>query len=356
MRPGDTLEGLSGRYLGNPERWPENWRLNPQVQNPHKLTPGERLRIKIQERPTEPDAVLRRKSRAVDDKLGPRNWVDANENDLLLDRDGVRTGAKSSTELAFNDGARLVVTEDSLIFLRQQGSTLQARPARGVEIREGTADIAMNASATQFADVEIVMGEARATSKSASGAESQSRARHASSGNAEFMVYRGEGAVEAAGSKVAVPEGTGTAVPPHGTPTPPEALLAGTAILEPAPGATLTCTSPLVRWSPVAGAVSYVVEICQDAVCDPHRSRHRVAGGEWRAAALVPAVISRVTARSANGLDGYSTSLPFQSAPRPRGTVWPGRSHRPGPEPRGHGRHGPARRHLVDRRPQSAGW
>ncbi|MEO8503653.1 MAG: LysM peptidoglycan-binding domain-containing protein [Acidobacteriota bacterium] len=314
VRPGDTLEGLSGRYLGDPERWPENWRLNPQVQNPHKLTPGERLKIKILERPTEPDAVLRRKSRAVDDKLGPRNWDNATENDLLLDRDGVRTGAKSSTELAFNDGARLVVTEDSLLFLRQQGGTLQAQPVRGVEIREGTADIAMSARATQFADVEIVMGEARATSKSASGAESQSRARHASSGNAEFMVYRGEGAVEAAGSKVAVPEGTGTAVPPHGAPMPPEALLAAAAILEPASGAALTCASPLVRWSPVVGAVSYVVEICQDANCATLIDRATgVAGAQWRAPALVPgSYFARVTARSANGLDGYSTNLPFQ--------------------------------------------
>src|SRR6188508_575837 len=114
VRPGDTLEGLSERYLGDHERWPENWRLNPQLVNPHRIEPGERLRLKVAAGGGAPDAVLQRKSNNVDDKLGPLTWSDAIENDLLLDRDGVRTSALSSAELAFSDGARLLVTEDSL--------------------------------------------------------------------------------------------------------------------------------------------------------------------------------------------------------------------------------------------------
>lgn len=46
VRRGDTLWEISGRYYQNPYSWPRLWGYNPQIQNPHWIYPGDRVRLR----------------------------------------------------------------------------------------------------------------------------------------------------------------------------------------------------------------------------------------------------------------------------------------------------------------------
>jgi LysM domain-containing protein len=308
VRPGETLEGIAAQFLGSAERWTEIHRLNPDIRDPHWIAPGRRIRIPSVESSL-PAARLSRLSRQVEDQPSPIPWQNAQEGDMLIERDGVRTHQRSSAEMQFLDGARLTLTEDSLVFLHRSGNTLRGSPKKSIEIVQGQADLDARAASAALPspEVEIVLGNTRATSRPDGAGAARTRARKAEEGGAKLMAYGGQSEVEAGGAKVQVPHGMGTSVAAQGPPSPPEPLLPAPVLTAPEPGGQRACIDPPLSWQPVPRAASYIVEICRDPACGALIDRHLgETAPQWRPAALpVGELYWRVTARGRSGLDGY---------------------------------------------------
>lgn len=304
VAPGETLMGITQKYLGSSAGWRDNWRLNPDVADPHRLTPGQKIRVIVARKVR--TAELAALSRKVEEKPFPEPWTSAQLGDLLRERDGLRTHERSSALLKFEDQTRLYVTEQSVVFLRDAGSRLEGVERKSLEIVEGQADLDAPPAAAG-GEIEIVVGKAQAKPRRTADTGARNRSRKTDTGTAQFMVYGGSADVAAAGQAVAVEEGMGTTVPKNGPPTPPEKLLPGPKLNTPEPGTILDHSNPVLVWDVVPNARAYVVEACADEGCGHLLARHTgVKGTRLQVEPLALGdVYLRVTAISATGLDGF---------------------------------------------------
>lgn len=124
VRRGDTLWDISSRYYKSPYQWPRIWSYNPQIQNPHWIYPGDRVRLKV---PGTGGIGIGRPRTVPPQTIFLRNigWVDDPDEDAM----GELVGAPDDQMLlSFGDDVYLQIDDDQTVNV---GDELQVfRPLR----------------------------------------------------------------------------------------------------------------------------------------------------------------------------------------------------------------------------------
>lgn len=307
IQEGETLINITAKYLGIGSLWRENLRLNPNITDPRRLRPGMRIRVIINRELPPSTAEVIQVKRMVEHRQEPQTWQPTHVGNRLKEKNTVRTAANSSAELRFDDNSRLNITEESMVFLERVGTTLRGINRQAVEIKQGQADLFAQLARPDRSDIEILVGDVVAQPKVDANGVARTRSRLQTSGNAEVMVYNGQTDVAAAGARVSVPPGMGTVVEPGQAPQPPEKLLPKVGLNAPARNAQLAFANPVLRWQAVNNAVSYTLEICEDADCSALILRESGLTETQLAVDPLPvqSLYWRVTATATSGLDGF---------------------------------------------------
>lgn len=312
VQEGECLESITKSYLGYAQLWRENWRLNPDIENPNKLKPGQRIRVILERHVPTQSADIIRVRRKVERQTVPDPWLPATVGDQLAERDSLRTFDDAFSELLFPDGSTLQVNEASLVFLQRVGQNLVGVHRETVEIVAGQADFAAEFKAQRKrSNIEIILGDAQARPEPDSSGMVATRNRLDQEGSAEIMVFDGVTRVEAAGQTVDVREGMGTVVERGEPPKPPSPLLPGPKLGEPKAGAVLSYQNPRFSWREVPGAVHYTVEVFSDSDGRQPVSRDTgIESARWDASPIgTGSFFWRVTATDGLGLDGFPSGL-----------------------------------------------
>lgn len=302
---GDTLSGITQHYLGDSAFWRENWKLNPQVENPNRLRLGQVLNVIIERQVIAQSARVNFIANEVDKNLQRSQWQPAAAGDELIERDGIRTLRASSAELQFNNNSILRLSEYSQIFLETKKTSLRGIDQGRIEVREGSAELVFEPITPRRTEIELVAGNSVATAGTDASGRGQLRTAASDDGSAQVMVYEGRSEVVAAGAQVEVGRGFGTAVPESGPPAPPERLLRAPPEVAAGPGEQWRVGNEVVAWQPVGGAEAYIVEVCRDRACGALVARQQSTDAQWQPELEPGEYFIRVAAVAPSKLQGY---------------------------------------------------
>jgi hypothetical protein len=104
VKRGDTLWDISAMFLRDPWYWPEIWRVNPQVENPHLIYPGDVLiLVYIDGKPQ-----IRLERAGGDEKLSPRiRSEDLQEAIMTIPLETIAAFLSKGTVLQFDQAEKL---------------------------------------------------------------------------------------------------------------------------------------------------------------------------------------------------------------------------------------------------------
>ena len=323
VREGDTLAKLARRHLGPAALWNTNVAVNPDLPDPNVIKPGQVINIITGYEQPAPVVVVEEVEvyqaeidkifNVVEKNVKRSDWSGATEGDRLFPQDAVRTLENSAAVLQFDGASSVLVTEYSQIFLRALESQESGVSRSEIEIRSGETELRLQQNRQGQIDApqqQIEINVAGTITRPARGADgsNSTRARKVGDDRSQVMVYEGSSAVESAGVSVAVDKGMGTTAIAGQAPAAPERLL-------PAPALSALDDEVIAEniefsWERLDGAAAYRLDVCKDRQCTQPIFNQR---GIPEATLTVPSLavgISywRVTAVSASGLDGFTSS------------------------------------------------
>ncbi len=124
IKKGDTLWGLSKRFMNDPYYWPNMWARNPKVTNPHLIFPGQKVRIlngRLEIIPAYPSAEQSASSLAIDELPEAETVVKiksaGSSAGFILD------GEQPLGILVDSTDNRVLLTKDDQVFLKMNDPT-----------------------------------------------------------------------------------------------------------------------------------------------------------------------------------------------------------------------------------------
>lgn len=163
VRRGDTLWEISSRYYQNPYAWPRLWGHNPQIQNPHWIYPGDRVRLRDPSVAGSASQIGLGNRRAVPPAtvfLRDVGWIDDKKDDLWGEvvgspSDRMMLTAGDDVYLQLDDSHEVSLGEELTIF--RPIRTVESDNAKGelVSIR-GTAKVERYNPKTKMVRAKII--------------------------------------------------------------------------------------------------------------------------------------------------------------------------------------------------------
>ncbi len=128
VKEGDTLWGISNLFLRDPWMWPEIWDVNPQLDNPHLIFPGDQLYLVYVD--GQPRLRVRRGQQSRTVKLTPQMRIDPLDSAIPvipLEKIGAWLAQNRIVEPNVLDAAPYVIAGDQRHLLSSAGDRLYAR-------------------------------------------------------------------------------------------------------------------------------------------------------------------------------------------------------------------------------------
>ncbi|MEA3362953.1 MAG: LysM peptidoglycan-binding domain-containing protein [Thermodesulfobacteriota bacterium] len=124
IKKGDTLWGLSERYMADPYYWPNVWAKNPEITNPHLIFPGQKVRIldgRLEIVPAYPEAGKSGDS----DQIAPPTLTSVAAESIKIKSTGsgdgfILTDEESLGLLVDSVDNRILLTKNDIVFLKMK--------------------------------------------------------------------------------------------------------------------------------------------------------------------------------------------------------------------------------------------